>query len=212
MSAAPLTGAAGARRQRAWSVAIASLVLATLALAVVGAVLASGIIGAGDAPRTGAAPRLPNGPFGVTQDIPTSFGAMAVARIEKLPGPTAKELGGNTHGINGRVASDQQQIQTSVTLSNLTDRPVSYDPRQFRLLVGPDRKPVDSLDSSLRPGTLQPHAAIDGRLTFFAPRTGSKLWLQFTDPGRDKPFLVDLGKTGTTPDSAFDRFRHGGHR
>jgi hypothetical protein len=77
---------------------------------------------------------------------------------------------------------------------------------QFRLLVGKNRKPVDEVRASFRPGTLQPDASISGQLKFVAPRNGSKLWIQFTDPKRGKPVLIDLGKTGTTPDNAFDGF------
>lgn len=210
MSAYPLTGPATGRH-RGWTAAVVALLLGTVALTAVGAVLAAGIVRSGDTPPAGAAAALPSGPFGVSQDVPTSFGAFAVENVQKVAGTTAKELGGKTHGISGKVEPNKQQIQTSVVLTNLTDRPVAYEPTQFRLLVGRDRDPARSVRSSLKPGTLQPSAAIDGRFTFLAPRTGSKLWLEFTDPGRAKPILVDLGKTGTTPDSAFDRFRHGGH-
>ena len=182
------------------------VLLATLALAVAGAVIAANIIAAG-APATPAPQQLP-GPFGTAQDIPTSFGVVAVEHAEKINGTTAKELGGNTHGISGFVAPNKVQVQASVTLTNLLDTPIAYDPRQFRLLVGADRKPVRSVKSNMRPGALQPDASVDGRLVFVAPRTGSKLWIEFTDPGRAKPLLIDLGRTGKTPPNAFDGFQH----
>ncbi len=63
--------------------------------------------------------------------------------------------------------------------------------------------------ASFRPGTLQPNASISGQVKFIAPRTGSRLWIEFTDPKRAKPLLIDLGRTGKTPDNAFDGFhRH----
>ena len=76
----------------------------------------------------------------------------------------------------------------------------------FRLLVGKNRKPVKDVRASFRPGTLQPNASIAGQVKFIAPRTGSQLWIEFTDPKRAKPLLIDLGRTGTTPDNAFDGF------
>jgi hypothetical protein len=180
----------------------------TVALLLVGAYLAVGVVSRG-APADPVV-ALPPGPFGTAQDIPASFGVVAVEHVEKINGLGAKALAGATHGISGYVAPDKVQVQASVTLTNLLDHPVAYDPRQFRLLVGTKRTPIDEVRSNLRPGTLQPDASIDAQLQFVAPRNGSKLWIQFSDPGRSKPILIDLGRTGTTPAGAFDGF-HRGH-
>ncbi|HUR84867.1 MAG TPA: hypothetical protein VMY78_05940 [Solirubrobacteraceae bacterium] len=207
MSATPAVGGRSrGSRPRAWNAIVVALLLGTLALAVGGAVVASNIIATG-VPATPAPKPLP-GPFGTAQDIPTSFGVVAVEHAEKINGTTKKQLGGNTHGISGFVAPNKVQVQASVTLTNLLSTTIAYDPRQFRLLVGDDRKPVKSVKSNLRPGVLQPDASIDGRLIFVAPRTGSKLWIEFTDPGLKKPLLIDLGRTGKTPPNAFDGFGH----
>jgi hypothetical protein len=207
MSATPaIGGRPRGHRPRAWNAAVVGLLLGTLALALAGAVTASRIV-AGGVPAA-PAPKILPGPFGTAQDIPTSFGVVAVEHAEKINGTTAKQLGGNTHGISGFVAPNKVQVQASVTLTNLLDKPIAYDPRQFRLLVGAERKPVKSVKANMRPGTLQPDASIDGRLIFVAPRTGSKLWIEFTDPGRAKPLLIDLGRTGKTPPNAFDGFQH----
>jgi hypothetical protein len=203
----PLPRGSSAVRPRAWNLVVVAVVFGTLALAVAGAVLAAGIIATGET-HTTLTPSILKGPFGTAQDIPTSFGVVAVEHAEKINGTTAKQLGGNTHGIAGFVAPNKVQVQASVTLTNLLDEPIAYDPRQFRLLVGKDRKPVKSVKSNMRPGTLQPDASIDGRLIFVAPRTGSRLWIEFTDPGRAKPLLIDLGRTGKTPPNAFDGFQH----
>jgi hypothetical protein len=105
------------------------------------------------------------------------------------------------------VPPNKVQVQASVTLTNLlADRSQAYSPTQFRLLVGRARKPVGDVRASFRPGRLQPGASISGQLKYIAPRTGSKLWIEFTDPRRPKPVLIDLGRTGKTPDSAFDGF------
>jgi len=177
-------------------------------LVLVGAYLTAGVISRG-APGDPAV-KLPPGPFGTAQDIPASFGVVAVEHVDKLNGLGAKDLAGMTHGISGFVAPNKVQIQASVTLTNLLDHPINYDPRQFRLLVGKNKKPLDEVQSNLRPGILQPDASIDSQLRFVAPRNGSKLWIEFSDPGRAKPILIDLGRTGTTPAGAFDGF-HRGH-
>ena len=180
-----------------------------VALVLVGAYLAAGVVSRG-APKDPVV-ALPHGPFGTAQDIPASFGVVAVEHVEKTNGLTAKALSGATHGISGFVAPNKVQVQASVTLTNLLDHPIAYDPRQFRLLVGEQRKPIGEVRSNLRPGTLQPDASIDSQLKFVAPRNGSKLWIEFSDPGRTKPILIDLGRTGTTPAGAFDGF-HRGHK
>jgi hypothetical protein len=181
-----------------------ALVLSVVALAVGGVVISIGLLERG-APQ----PQVPalTGPFGVSQDIPTSFGAVAIDNVEKVNGLTAKALAGVTHGISNYVPPNKVQVQASVTLTNLLNADtVDYSPTQFRLLVGRKRKPVEDVRASFRPGTLQPNASISGQVKFIAPRTGSQLWIEFTDPKRPKPILIDLGKTGKTPDDAFDGF------
>jgi len=190
----------GARVNRAPLIA---LVLSVVALAAGGIFLGVGLV-KGGAP-TPEIPKL-KGPFGVSQDIPTSFGALAIDNVEKVNGLTAKDLSGMTHGISNYVPPNKVQVQASVTLTNLLPETTDYSPTQFRLLVGDDRKPVKEVRASFRPGTLQPDASISGQLKFVAPRNGSKLWIEFADPKRSEPVLIDLGKTGRTPDNAFDGF------
>lgn len=203
-AARPLPGA----RPASWPF-LAALVLTIAALAITGAVIGAGVLSRGDSPAGVPADSLPKGPFGVGQDIPATFGAVAVENVAKIKGLTAKDVSGVTHGIPNLVKAGQMQVQASVTMTNLTDQPIRYSPTQFRLLVGKDRKPVHEVRSNIRPGTLQPDAAVDGRLSFVAPASGQKLWLAFDDPGRDRPILIDLGRTGRqTPDSAFERFHH----
>jgi len=183
---------------------LVALVLSVVALAVGGGVIAVGLLERG-APQP-SVPEL-KGPFGVSQDIPTSFGAVAIDNVEKVNGLTAKALAGVTHGISNYVPPNKVQVQASVTLTNLlADRLQAYSPTQFRLLIGRARKPVKEVRASFRPGRLQPGASISGQLKYVAPRTGSKLWIEFTDPKRSKPMLIDLGRTGRTPDNAFDGF------
>jgi hypothetical protein len=183
---------------------LVALVLSVVALCVGGIVISVGLIEKGTPQPT--VPTL-KGPFGTSQDIPTSFGAVAIDNVEKVNGLTAKSLAGVTHGIANYVPPNKVQVQASVTLTNLlNEQPVAYSPTQFRLLIGKNRKPVKDVRASFRPGTLQPNASISGQVKFIAPRTGSQLWIEFTDPKRAKPLLIDLGRTGKTPDNAFDGF------
>ena len=189
---------------------LAAIVLVVTGLAVAGAVTAAGVLVRGAPPTGVPASSLPAGPFGVGQDVPTTFGVVAVESVEKVKGLTAKNLGGMTH-IQGVVRAGKMQENVSVTMTNLTTAPIHYSPTQFRLLVGDRKQPVSEVRASIVPGTLQPDAAVDGRLSFVVPATGQRLWLGFDDPGRERPILIDLGRTGRqTPDSAFDRF-HKGH-
>jgi hypothetical protein len=183
---------------------LVALVLSIVALSMGGIAISVGLIEKGTPEPT--VPTL-KGPFGTSQDIPTSFGAVAIDNVEKINGLTAKDLAGVTHGIANYVPPNKVQVQASVTLTNLlNEQPVAYSPTQFRLLVGKDRKPVKDVRASFRPGTLQPNASISGQVKFVAPRTGSQLWIEFTDPKRSEPLLIDLGRTGKTPDNAFDGF------
>ena len=204
MSAHPLQARTAVRARSANRAPLIALVLSVVALAAGGAVLSASVI------RQGVAePSVPvlKSPFGVSQDIPTSFGAVAIDNVEKVNGLTAKSLAGVTHGISNYVPPNKVQVQATITLTNLlNERPVAYSPTQFRLLVGKKRKPVNDVRASFRAGTLQPNASISGQVKFIAPRTGSRLWIEFTDPKRSEPMLIDLGRTGKTPDSAFDGF------
>ena len=141
---------------------LVALVLSVAALAIGGIVISVGLIQRG-APE----PEVPvlKGPFGVSQDIPTSFGAVAIDNVEKVNGLTAKALSGVTHGISNYVPPNKTQVQASVTLTNLlNDRSQAYSPTQFRLLIGKKRKPAKDVRASFRPGRLQPGASISGQL------------------------------------------------
>jgi hypothetical protein len=171
------------------------LLAATLVTAVAVAALAGGLLAGrlltGSPPPAEVVEPGP-APLGVGQSVRTSFGVVAVEHAEKLNGLTSKELGGMTHGVQNFVGSDKLQLQVTATITNQLGHPVAYSPDQFRLVAG--RKKLKAAGSSIGAGTLQPDAAIDARLSFVAPRDGGRLLVQFTDPGRSQPILIDLGK------------------
>jgi hypothetical protein len=185
---------------------LVAVIFVALALVAFGAFVAVDIV------RSGAADErvgLPNGPFGTAQDIPTSFGALGVESVQRIDGLTAKQLSSSTHGIANLIRRGEVRVQTSVTFTNLLDKPVAYSPSQFRLIAGGKGRPRAPFSSSIRAGTLQPSASIDAVISFVVPANGHKLQMAFYDRGRKAPLLIDLGRVGkTTPDSAFDRFHH----
>jgi hypothetical protein len=164
------------------------------AVAVVGAVLAAGLLTApagGHAAEHAGAQR-----FKVFDEIPTSFGYLAVEHAETLKGLTAKDLGGATHGIGTFVGRERALVKASVTLRNGPVGPLDYSPAQFRVVATAKSGKVERYPlshASVRAGILQPDAAVDLSLGFIVPRDGSKLALEFADRGRSQPIVIDLG-------------------
>lgn len=175
-------------------------------LTLVGALVALGTLRGGSGPSArehdhGAAnavavQQAPTDDLG--RSIPTSFGVIAAENVKKLVGLTPKQLGGMTH-YPSYMAPNLMQVQVFVELSNTQKHAVAYAPQQFRLVAGSGR-PIPLSSATLPAGTMQPSAAVEGQLTFIAPRRarrGSRLWLEFRDPGTAKPVRVDLGSART---------------
>jgi hypothetical protein len=173
--------------------AVGACLMLVAACAVAGIVLAAGLLGGpgtGDAHHTTATKT-----FRVAQDVPTSFGFVAIEHAEALRGLTAKDLAGNVHGIGSYVGPGQALVQASATIKNTQLAPLRYSPDQFRLVAtrkGGAQKRYALSHATVRPGVLQPDAAVDVRLSFVAPRDGSRLSVEFADPGRHTPLKIDL--------------------
>jgi hypothetical protein len=132
----------------------------------------------------------------VAEDVPVSFGFIAVEHAEAQKGISPKQVAGATHGIGSWVGLDKSLVQTSVTLTNTSGRPVRYRADQFKLMAkdanGLER-PIDLEYASVQQGRLEPDAAVDVVLSYIAPRDGATLTTRFADPGRDTPVTIDLG-------------------
>src|SRR3954451_9559471 len=208
-SPGPASLASGPVRASAPPRALIAFLALVLTLAALGAYLAAGLFARGDGHAT---PRQaqPKSGFAVGDSVFTSFGAVAIEAVEKVAGPTASQLTGVTHGINGLIPPNKVQLGAFATMTNLTGRTVQYSPAQFSLLVGSkDAKPQPLTSASVKPGVLQPNASIDIRLPFVVPRKGQRMGVRFKDPARDKPFLIDLGRTSKTPQGALSNYhRH----
>jgi hypothetical protein len=138
------------------------------------------------------------GHAGVADDVTTSFGVVAVDHAEVL-GPTPP-TGPADHGAHAGGHGGQIEVQATVTITNQTAAVLDYSPDQFHLRVGRGGSPVTASYSSVTAGTLQPNAHITGRLTFLVPQLGH-LWIEFRDPGRRSPVLVDLAQGSGAPSS-----------
>jgi hypothetical protein len=195
-------GSAATLSKRPTTAPLAGLLGLVVLLTALGAFLAAGVL-RGDDHSGVIVQHEPKAGFAVGDSVYTSFGAVAVEAVQKRHGLSAKDLSGMTHGIKNYVGPDQVQVQAFATMTNLTGRPVRYDPRWFSLAVGrKDAKAQSPSGASVKAGTLQPNAAIDLRLTFIVPRKGQHLWVRFRDPARSTPFSIDLGRITKTPQGA----------
>ena len=176
-----------ARGRTAPSRALLAVIALVVVLAVGGLALALGGLGGDSGGDSGG-----DTTYGISQDVPTSFGAIAIDGLGRRVGPSGK----------------RDQMQAFVALTNLSGRPVRYSPAQFRLLGGEDRAPVSGLQATFGAGTLLADANFSGQLRFPAPPDGGRRWIEFRDPAADEPIVIDLSRRGErTPDSAFDKFR-----
>ena len=189
---------------------LGGFVAAVAAAAAVGIVLAIPPITGSAAGHAVHAPAR----FTVAQDIPTSFGFVAVEHAETVKGLTAKQMAGAVHGVGGFVGSDKALVSASITLRNGPERRAAVlarpvHARRHRQERKTRRSPVTS--ATVRDGTLQPDAAVDATLGFVVPRNGASFALEFTDPGRTRPIVIDL-KAGVGRATAADKAAaHHGH-
>lgn len=169
-----------------------------LALALAGGGL-SGIVLLGAGGETSAPAPTP-AVFGVGDDVPTSFGIVGARFVRTLRAPA-----GQMHGAHG-IPAGSVGVHVSVALTNLSERLVPYAPAQFGLRVAGRDTLVIPTSSTLRRGTLQPNAGLEGQLSFLAP-AGRRLWLEFREPG-GAPRRIDLGRTRAAGAPARDEHPH----
>ena len=159
------------------------------------AALAGGIIATGaftSAAGNGAAGK--SHLYSINQNVPISFGSVAVESAERSQGLTAEQLSGVTHGIQNNIGPDQVQVQVVAALSNTTDAVITYGPDQFELVTDTDKQPVLVNSSSFTSTVLAPHSRVEGTLTFVTSIEAKKLLLRYTDLVNGQPVVIDLGK------------------
>ncbi len=128
------------------------------------------------------------------QELRTSFGTVTVERVEQLD------------SLMFDIAREDVVFQISVALANQLQRPVDYTPDQFVLITNTNRQPIAPASDSLHPGTLQPNADIEGNLRFVLQRDTAPVLLEYRDPGRATPLVIDL--LGAFSKAPADRHHH----
>jgi hypothetical protein len=190
---------------------LGGFVAAVAAAALVGVVLAVSLL---SGPAAGHAAGASSGRFAVAEDIRTSFGFVAVEHADTVKGLTSKDLAGAVHGIGDFVGAERAMVKASITLRNGPVRALPYSPRQFTLVATTRRGKVKRYpvsNASVRDGILQPDAAVDASLGFVVPRDNARLALEFTDPGRERPIVIDLQARAGRASAAEKRADQHGH-
>jgi hypothetical protein len=177
------------------AVAVGGFIAAVACAAVVGVVLAVSLL---TGPAGGHAAHSTSGSFGVAQDVPTSFGYVAVEHAETIKGLTAKQLAGAVHGIGSYVPPEKALVTASITLRNGAQGPTDYTLGQFTLRATTKQGAVRRYrvsHATVADGTLQPDAALDARLAFVVPRENARLAVEFDDPATKAPVVIALDNT-----------------
>jgi len=178
---------------------VIGVVAGSIALAGAGAILAIGMLIAG---RGGI--RDPPA-YEVGRDAVTSFGTVAIQQVELLGGLSAQDLGGMTHGVQNLVPPDKVQLQLSILLTNSSPRPVLYAlTDQFRLVseTGDDAEQLPGLAAPI--GSLPGRSSLSAVLRFMAPRDSDDLFLEFRDPGEERPVRIHVVAGDRVPQSSLD--------
>ena len=145
--------------------------------------------------------------WGVSDEVPTSYGSFSVREVTQLAGLSAEDLAGVTHGVGDLVPPDKEQVELSLVLTNTSAKPVSYSfEHDFKLITstGGDVEQLPGL--SAPSGKLSGHSSLTTQLRFMAPRDGGALVLQYREPGTRRPVAVLLGATDQAPDGVLDGY------
>lgn len=188
-----LVSVARADRRPGLEVSLHRFIVLTGVLAVTGGILVAPVIlGRSDAHLPSSLGPARGETAQLNAVIETSFGAVTVEFVEKIPGLTSQDLAGMTHGIQDLVPAGKELVLVAATITNASDAPIAYAPGLFEVrLEDGGRVPVSR--SAAVSGVLQPDASIDVRLEFVVPGDGGNVWLRFVgDPGVTE---IDLGDT-----------------
>ena len=180
------------------------LIIGTVALlAVFGAALGVNVITTPDDP----AHQPPA--WTVGDEVPTSFGAVAITDVSQLAGLKAEDLGGVTHGVGDLVPPDKEQVELSVVVSNTSSRAVSYSFQDEFKMVTSTGGDVSQLPGASSPtGKISGNSSLTTQLRFMAPRDGGALILEFREPGARHASRILVGATDQAPEGVLDGYTH----
>ncbi len=124
-----------------------------------------------------------------------------VIGAEEVPGISAQDVNGMTHGISGLVSAGEALIRVTITITG-GDGPVAYDASVLRVLAtapgqdGTRGQVVEPVGGSVARGRLAPGGRLDGEVSFVVPRDGSRLSLT-AGTSRPVPLLrLDVAPPG----------------
>ncbi len=139
--------------------------------------------------------------------VPVAFGTLRVSDVSQVDGVTHRALSGSTHGVKSYVDGAHATVQTTLRISNTTDRVHVWQVNQFRLRVTRDgRTTLRRPDGGNLPDTLlAAHSGLAGHLDFTIQRKVARLALVFTPSAHAGPIVIELGR------AAFDARAPGGH-
>jgi hypothetical protein len=142
--------------------------------------------------------------FGIGDDVPTSFGIVAVEFVRSVDGVSHRALAGANHGVSGYVEAGQQQIQVAVAVTNRGSTPMNYTVRDFQLRATIKGKTtiLRATSGDLPNGRILPSAGIEGHLDFTLPAANAVASLVFHDGGAKAPVVIDLGTIAATAPTA----------
>lgn len=145
-------------------------------------------------------------PAAVGQDVPTSFGVVAVQYVERVAALPAHALAGSGQ-LGGTIpGAGETELSVAVAVTNVRDRTVDYGPGQFRLRLAQGGQALSPSGSTFPAGTLQPHAGIEGRVSFIVPRGRSAAAVEFLD--RTRPIVIGLGRVAQFSPHVLGRGHH----
>jgi hypothetical protein len=174
---------------------------AVLALAIAGAIIGANVIGTGD---TSA---LQPPAYGINDNVPTSFGVLAVKDVSLLAGLNAEDLGFVTHGVGDLVPPDKEQAEISLILTNTTGKAVSYSfVDEFRVVTSSGVE-ADRLSGLSAPvGKLSGHSSLTTQLRFMTARDGGALILEYHEAGVRHTSRILVGVTDQAPEGVLDGY------
>lgn len=136
----------------------------------------------------------PSDGFSVGEEVPTSFGFVAVEYARAISGLTMDQIAGG-HNASGLVPAGAIELQVGATMTNFTKAALAYSPDQFELLDAEGNVvPLSAVPEV--PGLLQPSAAIDMTLKFVTTTDARPFTVRFVDADTSQPRLIPLGDVG----------------
>jgi hypothetical protein len=145
----------------------------------------------------------------VGDEVPTSFGVIAVRDVSQLAGLSANDLAGVTHGVGDLVPPDKEQVELSMILSNTSSHAVNYSFQdEFKMVTSTGVEVVELPGASSPTGKLSGNSSITTQLRFMAPRDGGALILEFREPGARHASRILVGATDQAPEGVLDGYNH----